>query len=256
MPNDNPLYVLPFFEEFFRHYSSEFEILQLSVCRPMGKRPRLQLLHELVALYGCVGFAKLGACLVMAKTFGMLPRQPGARRFYTIRQLCRAYGVPFRPIGDPNAVRFVNEVAARAADIIVSVACPYILKSTLLELPRLGCINIHSARLPKYKGMMPTFWQMLHGEKELGITVHYMTRAIDQGSIVLQESIRIEPGESLHHLILRSKRYGAHCMARVLRRLEGREQLNPIRVEEQGSYFTFPTLNEIREFRRRGLRAI
>jgi methionyl-tRNA formyltransferase len=82
-----------------------------------------------------------------------------------------------------------------------------------------------------------------------------MSPRLDEGAPLLQETLPIEPGESLDHLIRRSKRHAAHCLARALERLEsGRPGLTPSASE--GSYHTFPTLDEIREFQRRGLRAI
>jgi len=68
--------------------------------------------------------------------------------------------------------------------------------------------------------------------------------------------MEIQPGESLDHLIQRSKRHGAHCMARVLRGMASQTQTIVAIDESNQSYFTFPTLEEIREFRRRGLRGI
>jgi methionyl-tRNA formyltransferase len=83
-----------------------------------------------------------------------------------------------------------------------------------------------------------------------------MTPKIDEGAALFQGEMEIEPGESLDHLIRRSKRHGAHCMAQVLRAMATQSQ-KTIRLEgDKGSYFTFPTAEEIREFRRRGLRAI
>jgi methionyl-tRNA formyltransferase len=97
---------------------------------------------------------------------------------------------------------------------------------------------------------------MYHGEKTVGLTVHYMSSKLDEGDILLQESLAIEPNESLDHLIRRSKQHAAHCLARVLRQIAGGRQA-PIRVDPSlGTYFTFPTRDEIREFRRRGFRAL
>ncbi len=256
LTQDDPIYILPFFEELFRHYAAEFEIRQVFCCRTMGRRSRLQLARELASLYGPVGFARLLARLGKAKLLARLPRSQGAARFDSMGQLCRAYGIPCRRIGSPNAVEFVSGLAGRAPDLIVSVACPYILKEPLLQVPPLGCINIHHAPLPKYKGMMPTFWQMYHGEKRVGLTVHYMAPKVDEGPALLQDELEIQPGESLDHLIRRSKRHGAHCLARALRDVASQTQAVSRLDNRQGSYFTFPTLAEIQEFRRRGFRAI
>jgi methionyl-tRNA formyltransferase len=256
LTQDDPLYILPFFDEFFRNYSSEFEILRISCCPTMGKRSRLQLLRDLAALYGVGGFIRLLSTIAKSRLLGKLPRSRSASKFYTLEQLARAFDIPFKKIGNPNANEFLDSIRQRAADVIVSVACPYILKEKLLSLPPRGCINIHHAPLPKYKGMMPTFWQMLHGEKTVGVTVHFMSAKVDEGGALLQEQLAIEPGEALDHLIRRSKRHGAHCMAQVLRQVAtGTQQIHEI-SQGSGSYFTFPTLKEIHQFHRKGLRAI
>ena len=256
LTQDDPLYILPFFEEFFREYGSEFEIVQVSSCRTMGKRSRWKLLKELTCLYRPWGVGRLLARAALAKALGLLPRGRGKSSYHSLGQLCRAYSTWFARIGNPNDVGYVNEVRRRAPDLIVSVACPYILKEPLLTLPPLGCVNIHHAPLPRYKGMMPTFWQMFHGESKVGVTVHYMVAKVDEGAALLQSELQIEPGESLDHLVRRSKRYGAHCMAQVLRQISTQSQTAIKLDNEKSSYFSFPTLDEMKEFHRRGFRAI
>jgi methionyl-tRNA formyltransferase len=256
LTQNDPLYVLPFFDEFLRNYSSEFEILKISCSPTMGKRSRVQLLRELTSLYGVVGFIRLLGRAAKYQILGKFRRGREARQFYSLEQAARAYAIPYEKVGNPNAAEFVDSARKRGADQIVSVACPYILKETILSLPPRGCVNIHHAPLPQYKGMMPTFWQMFHGERTVGVTVHFMAAKVDEGSALLQEQLAIEPGETLDHLIRRSKRHGAHCMARVLRQIASNSHV-PIPLDSSsGSYFTFPTIAEIREFRRRGFRAI
>lgn len=256
LTQDDPVYILPFFEEFFRRVNDRFEITQVSCCRTMGSRSRTQLARELLCLFGPVGLTRLLSRAVAAKCLGALPRSRGARTFYSMEQICHTWGIPFQCIGNPNETTFVDSVAARQPDLIVSIACPYILKSRILGLPPLGCINIHHAPLPRYKGMMPTFWQLYHGENQVGLTIHYMVDKIDEGDALLQESLPIDKGESLDHLIRRSKRHAAQCLARVLDDLSSQSQ-QVIKLDRtQSSYFTFPTLEQIREFHRRGFRGI
>jgi methionyl-tRNA formyltransferase len=256
LTQDDPLYVLPFFDEFVRHYASEFEILQISSCRVMGKRSRWQMVKELTQLYRIKGMALLIARVIKSRLAGKLPKKRAARRFHTLRQLCRAHGIAHGNIGDPNQSDFVRSVKTRGADLLISVACPYILKKELLGLAPLGAINIHHAPLPRYKGMMPTFWQMFHNEKSVGLTIHYMVAKIDEGEALLQDQVVIEPGESLDHLIQRTKRQAAHCMAIVLRQIRDGSAISVAMDHSKGTYFTFPTADELDEFHRRGLRAI
>ena len=84
---------------------------------------------------------------------------------------------------------------------------------------------------------MPTFWQMFNGERNVGITIHYMSEKIDEGRALFQDSLEIEAGESLQELNA------------------GTQRAVPLSASE-GTYFTFPTIEEIRQFHRRGLRAI
>lgn len=255
LTQDDSNYILPFFDEFFRHYGAEFEVMQVSCCRAMGKRPRAQLARELLGLYGVRGLMRLVARSFLGRVTDVVSGSH-TDHAYSIAQVCRSRGIACRSIGNPNAPEFLEQIRQRSPDLVISVACPYILKAPILELPPKGCINIHNARLPKYKGMMPVFWQMYHGERKIGMTVHYMSARIDEGAALLQDALEVLPGEPLDALMRRAKRHGAHCMARVLRQVRDNTQ-QVIEIKHQdGSYFTFPTPDEVKQFKRRGLRAI
>jgi len=256
LTQDDSLYILPFFEKFLRSHASEFEILHISCSPMMGKRSRVQMVKELTTLYGPFGLAKLASEVAVSRLFSKFPMKRDAARYYGLAQIAKAYGIAFSKIGNPNAAGFIEAVKHRSTDVLVSVACPYILKDTLLSIPPRGCVNIHHAPLPRFKGMMPTFWQMFHGEKSVGVTVHFMTAKVDEGAVLFQDTMAINPGETLHELIQRSKRHGAGCMARVLHQLESNTQTPKSLDKAKGTYFTFPTIAEIQEFRRRGLRPI
>lgn len=256
LTQDDPLYILPFFEEFLRQETRSIEVLGIFSCKIMGDRGRGKLLRELRHLYGLAGLLRLLGRVGAAKALALLPRAMTPGRVYSIRRACNAFGIKHTLIGNPNKDEYRRQIAALHPDLLVSIACPYILKPPLLEMPSLGCINMHHAPLPRYKGMMPTFWQMYHGEKEVGITIHYMAARVDEGAVLLQEKFAIFEGESLDRLIQRSKRHGAHCMAKVLRQIAEQGQQTIALDNNHGSYFTFPTLKEMKEFRRRGLRAI
>lgn len=256
LTQDDPLYILPFFDEFFRQELGEIEVLGIFSCKTMGDRGRMKLLRELHCLYGSGGLARLVFRALGSKATGMMPARKSASRFHSVAQICRAFGITHALIGNPNHDDYRGRIASLKPDLLVSVACPYILKEKLLGLPPLGCINVHHAPLPRYKGMMPTFWQMYHGEKEVGVTVHYMAARVDEGEALLQEQLPIREGESLDSLIRRTKRHAAHCMLDVLYQIAAQTQKTLSLKDQPGSYFTFPTYAEMKEFRRRGFRAI
>jgi methionyl-tRNA formyltransferase len=256
LTQEDPLYVLPFFDEFFRQDLGDIEVAGIFSSKTMGDRGRLKLLHDLRCLYGTWGLGRLLLRMSAARGMAWFPASRTAKRFYSVAQICRAFGIRYAAIGNPNREEHRTQIAALAPDLLVSIACPYILKNSLLELPPLGCINIHHAPLPRYKGMMPTFWQMYHGETHVGLTIHTMSARVDEGSALVQEQLPIGDKETLDSLIRRTKRHGAHCMLGALREIAGRNQKTLSLDGALGSYFTFPTPKDIREFRRRGLRAI
>ena len=89
LTQEDSLYILPFFEEFLRHYAGDFEITRISCCRAMGKRSRLQLLRELKWLYGLPGLGKLVMQAGVAKALSMLPRGRGAQTVLFHRTACQ-----------------------------------------------------------------------------------------------------------------------------------------------------------------------
>lgn len=256
LTQDDPLYILPFFDEFFRQEPGEIEVRGIFSCKTMGDRGRARLLRELFCLYGTVGLVRLLSRAAFSKILGILPASRNSKRFYSVSQICRSFKVPHQFIGNPNHEEHQRRIAGLTPDLLVSVACPYILKDKLLAMPPLGCINIHHAPLPQYKGMMPTFWQMYHGEKKVGVTIHTMAARVDEGTALLQEELPVQENESLDSLIRRTKRHGAHCMLTVLQQIAAQTQKKLSLENRPSSYFTFPTPAEMKEFRRRGLRAI
>lgn len=256
LTQEDPLYILPFFDEFFRQDLGDIQVAGIFSCKTMGDRGRLKLLRDLRCLYGTWGLTRLICRMIACKAMAVLPTSRTAKRFYSVAQVCRAFGIQHASIANPNREENEAQIAALAPDLLVSIACPYILKARLLGLPPLGCINIHHAPLPRYKGMMPTFWQMYHGEKQLGVTIHTMAARIDEGAALLQEQLSYSETESLDSLIRRTKRHGAHCMLAALRQIVAQSQKTFSLDGVPGSYFTFPTPDEMKEFRRRGLRAI
>lgn len=256
LTQDDPLYILPFFEALFAQDLQGVQIGSIFACRSMGGRKRTRLVGELMRLYGAQGFAKLVGLQTWKRSASALGLGRLGGTCHSLRELAAAKGVPYHRIGNPNAPDDFAAIAADSPELLCSVACPFILKRRLLDLPSRAALNIHHAPLPRYKGMMPTFWQMYHCEKAAGLTIHTMAEQIDGGQILYQESIPIIPGETMHQLIRRSKRAGARAILHVLQQYSRSAAPAPLEHSTESSYFTFPTAAEMRSFRERGLRAI
>jgi hypothetical protein len=85
----------------------------------------------------------------------------------------------------------VDEVRGLGPDLILANSYSMLLGAELLDLPRLGCVNVHGGLLPEYRGSNPIQWALLNDEAETGVTMHYMTEGFDQGDIIAQERVAI-----------------------------------------------------------------
>lgn len=253
---NDPFYVRCFFEEFFRIYPHIEEIQAVVIQNPMGKRSFFALLKQMYTFYGLIDFFRMGLRYFKTKSLNKLSYVYPKSEWFGLKQLCQAKNITVLYQNGLHQPEFLDELRRKDLDLIISVAAPTIFKQELIELPRLGCINIHHAPLPRYRGMMPNFWQLYHGEKSVGITIHKIDSKIDEGEIILQRQVLINPSESLDALIKRTKRLGAHYLLEAIKMIQnGRVRYKKNRPEE-GSYFSFPKREDVRKFRGMGYRLL
>lgn len=175
-------------------------------------------------------------------------------RYHSVKGIARSHGLTVLTPADVNAAPFLAQLRAIEPDLVISVSCPQIFGRALLQLPRLGCINVHSAQLPKYRGVLPTFWALAEGETSTGVTVHYMSPGIDGGDIIAQEIVRIAPQDSLRSLMRRCKSVGADLVVETVGSFrEGSVNVSP-NPPSAGSYFSFPEREDVRRFKAGGRR--
>jgi methionyl-tRNA formyltransferase len=116
--------------------------------------------------------------------------------FGSVASVARAYDIPALVPEDPNTARSVDRISALAPDFIFSFYYRKMLKTPLVRLAPRGALNMHGSLLPKYRGRAPVNWAVLHGERETGATLHYMTEKPDNGDIVAQTAVPILPDDT------------------------------------------------------------
>src|SRR5258705_9756930 len=98
------------------------------------------------------------------------------------------------PVLQPERAReedFIGKLRALQPDLIAVAAYGQILPKTILDLPRLGCLNVHTSLLPRYRGAAPIQWAILNDDSETGVTIMKMDAGMDTGAIVSQEPTAI-----------------------------------------------------------------
>lgn len=119
----------------------------------------------------------------------------------------------------PQKVReqeFVDTLRSLAPDIIVVAAFGQMIPKSILELPPLGCINIHASLLPKYRGAAPIQQAVIDGEKESGVTIMKMGTGLDTGDMISRVVVPITPGETGGSLFDKLAEAGAQLLVDTL----------------------------------------
>jgi len=121
--------------------------------------------------------------------------------FASVRDTARECGIATLVPDDPNALDVVARVNALAPDYLFSFYYRAMLKAPMLAAARRGALNMHGSLLPFYRGRAPVNWAVLHGERETGATLHYMTGKPDAGDIVAQFAIPILPDDTASEVL-------------------------------------------------------
>ena len=137
-----------------------------------------------------------------------------------VKEYALSAGLPiFQPakMRDGEALALLQELKP---DLIAVAAYGKILPVDILELPPLGCVNVHSSLLPKYRGAAPINWAILNGESETGVTIQRMAEGIDTGDILAQTKTPIDINENAAQLLARLAQMGAELLVDTVRKLE------------------------------------
>src|SRR6266404_9261711 len=133
-----------------------------------------------------------------------------------VKQAAMARGLP---ILQPERARdegFIRSLQALEPDLIAVAAYGQILPKAILDLPRFGCLNVHTSLLPEYRGAAPIQWAILNDERKTGVTIMKMDVGMDTGDILAQEKTPIHPQDDSQTLHDRLAAMGASLLVRAI----------------------------------------
>ena len=140
------------------------------------------------------------------------------RRYLHSDEVCNEFGVRVLHLANINSEEAKTLLREIKPELIFSVFFNQILKNELLELPSLGCINLHPSFLPEYRGMSPVLWMLAEGAQTGGATLHYMSEGIDEGAVLAQERFEILPHDSFFTAYEKAALLGAKLAVELLSR--------------------------------------
>jgi len=199
-------------------------------------------------LFGTKGTLIMGARVITAKIKTRLTRPGQDGPFYSIKQVANGFSVPYHEIERVKSHEFQDLLDKYHPDLLVSISCPQIIGKKIREQIPMGCINVHGSTLPKYRGMMPAFWVLRNNEEKTSVTVHDLAAKLDDGDILFQKEVEITPDDTWDSLVRKSKAAGAQALIDAVRQIKDGSVKRKPNLEEEATYFSFPTAKDRKAF--------
>ena len=133
-----------------------------------------------------------------------------------VKVAAEKYGIP---VFQPERVRddtFIELFKKLSPDMVALAAFGQIIPKAILDVPPLGCLNVHPSLLPKYRGAAPINWSLINGDSKTGVTIMLMDEGMDTGDILLQEETEIDSEEVYDELHDRLSFMGAELLLKAL----------------------------------------
>ena len=144
-----------------------------------------------------------------------------------VKQLAQEAGIPVFQPENFREEETIAQLRALKPDVCAVVAYGRILPQSVLDIPPLGCVNIHASLLPRYRGSAPYQWAVLDGLKETGVTAMYLVREMDAGDIIDVSKTPIGENETAGQLLDRLAVLGAALLSKTLARFAAGEKITP-----------------------------
>ena len=207
---------------------------------------------------GLLQSIKLGLILFQKKILNFLDISSNTVLFkkrYSLEGISIKNNIDFIKSNNPNDKYYISKIKKINPDLIISFSCPIIFKKELINIAKYGCINLHCSYLPKYSGLMPSFWVLYNKEKNTGVSIHLMDNKIDNGSILMRKKILIPSKSTVYSLIKLTKSIGGNLMCKVLSKINknGFSNLKLIdNNDSDRSYFSWPKNKDFQIFKKEG----
>ncbi|MBO5004735.1 MAG: methionyl-tRNA formyltransferase [Clostridia bacterium] len=197
-----------------------------------------------VVFMGTPDFAKESLKCLYEANYNILgvvtnPDKPKGRGMKMMYSPVKEYAIEknlkiYQPLKVRKNEEFLKEIKNLNPDVICVVAYGKILPKELLDIPKYGCINVHSSLLPKYRGAAPIQWAVINGDTKTGVTTMYMDEGMDTGDMLLKHEVEIGEDETTGELWNRLSTIGGKLLIDTLKQIEE----GSIKRQKQGEEFS------------------
>ena len=255
---EDPLYTVPFIKEIIRHCEADVVALAIASGGRMkiGKRrSRLVYVVSLFLIMGPIGFGRsilrTGLFNIRCRLSRWIPfvKSPSLGIFAAKRK------IPVFRINSPNARSFLKTLRELKPDLIINQS-QYILKEELLSIPPIGVLNRHNALLPRNRGRLTPFWVLFNGDKETGVSIHFVDKGIDSGKIVVQKRFPVPKNAGFWDIVKKNYEIAPAAMLEAIDKLKRDERDLQENDDAKATYNGVPTLRDAWRYRMHRMRLI
>ncbi len=159
----------------------------------------------------------------------------------SIIEIAQKQQIPLWQVRRLSDATTYSTLAAYQPDSICIACFSQRIPRSIIELPRLGCLNVHPSLLPAKRGPVPLFWTFRYGDQATGVTIHFLDAQMDTGDMLAQEKIEVPDGIGYAQLESQCAIKGGSLLATVVHDLYKGNRKGIPQDEEKSSYFSFPT---------------
>lgn len=179
----------------------------------------------------------------------LFPRRK--RDYFAIDEMAEMHDIPILEVESANSEEAKAFIRKQDPEMLVSCFLLEILKQDVLDIPPRGSVNVHPALIQKHRGAFSAFWTIAKNWKKSGATVHYMTRKVDEGDIVLQKHFFVYPSDTIHSINKKAAQLGGKLLVKALINIK-KNRARRFKLKKMAKIFTTPSAAEIRGFYEKG----
>lgn len=248
---EDPVYTLPFIKQIIE--ARRQDIVGVAVSNgnrlTIGKqRSRLVYMLSLLLIMGPRYFGRYAFITLSYKAGKLLAGRVPGMTSPSILRYAADLGIPTYDVRSVNDSYFLAELRRIKPDVIINQA-QNILKRDFLSIPRLGVLNRHNALLPRNRGRLTPFWVAYRGERQTGVSIHFVEEGIDSGDILVQEQFAVSEQDTFNTIAEQNYSLATKAMLQALSLLESGSFQVIKNDNAAATYNTVPTFREALRYR-------
>lgn len=178
-----------------------------------------------------------------------------SKGFLSFNQISKKYNSPIVTLNDVTSLTTLSHLKAFQPDLFISIRFGKIFKGEVLAIPKHGIINLHSAILPNYKGVMGTLRAITNQEKEIGSTIHYIgDSSVDTGNIIDIYKCKVDRSKSVLWHIINLYPESVQKLIGIISKLSNNKTIKTEPQASEGNYYSFPVASDFEKLKMTGLK--